>query len=69
MKCPHYFTLSEDTGHILIGWNNEKPSQIFMWAQDIQGVDKHNIVLHLNKAAKIGFDARAEVIKQVLEIK
>jgi hypothetical protein len=68
MKCPHYFLVSEDTGNILISWNGEEPKQVFMWGMDLLGVDKHNIAMHLNKAAKIGFDARADVIKRALEI-
>ena len=69
MKCPHYFSVSEDTGHILISWYGEKSSQIFMWERDLQGVDRHNIASHLNKAAKIGFDARAELIRNALDVK
>jgi predicted ATPase len=70
MKCPHYFTASDDTGHILISWNGDEPRQIFIRAEDVYGkAAPRDVAMWLNKAANIGFDARAEVIKRALEIK
>lgn len=69
MNCPHYFSASKETDNVLVSWNGEEPKQIFVRAEDLYGANPLEVALWLNKAAKIGFDARADVIKHALEIK
>lgn len=70
MNCPHYFLASEDTGNVLLRWDgDESRTQIFIPGNELNGASPLYISMFLNKAAKIGFDARADVIKRVLEIK
>lgn len=69
MNCPHYFSASEETGNVLVSWYGETPKQIFVRSEDLGGANPLDVALWMNKAAKIGFDARADVIKRALEIK
>lgn len=68
MNCPHHFTASE-TGNVLVSWHGDEAKQIFVRAEDLYGANPRDVALWMNKAAKIGFDARAAIIRQVLEIK